>query len=88
MFIIGVCLCMYFSYHAMYGKRSIFHVMDVQGEIALAQAELNILKAEREALELQVINMRTSSLHIDLLEEQVRRILGYKYPGEFSLPGH
>ncbi len=88
MFIIGLCLCLYFSYHAMHGKRSIFQVMDVQSEIKQAETELALLRAQREDLEKQVISMREGSLRLDLLEEQVRRILGYKYPGEFSLPSH
>ncbi len=80
---IGLCICVYFSYHALYGNRSFVKWLELNSELATLSNKHDILIAEREALEQKVVMMRPGSLDRDLLEERARLVLGYKHPDEF-----
>lgn len=76
--LIGMCLCLYFTYHALSGSRSLMQMVTLKSQIETTKQERDILQIERKALEKKVSMMRPGSLDKDLLEERVRVVLGYK----------
>lgn len=77
MFIIGLLLCAYFSYHIMHGNRSLAKLHSLEIKITSAQAQASDLEAEQEVLKQKVTMMRPQTLDKDLLEERIRVVLGY-----------
>lgn len=80
--VIGVCLSLYFSYHLIAGERSYLRLMSLQGMIEKSDAQLAEKTAAREQLEQRVVMMRPGSISRDLLEEEARAKLGFRYEGE------
>lgn len=80
--IIGMCLCLYFSYHLLFGTRSYLSLVILDRNTERLAASYDDLRAERETLESRVRKLRPDSLDRDLLEEQARFVLGYGYPEE------
>jgi len=78
--IIGLLLCVYFSYHLIQGNRSLVQLVQVQQEIAVAQVELDGVREVRDGIEAKVIMMRPGSVDRDLLEERIGVVLGYASP--------
>lgn len=78
--IIGICLCLYFSYHLIFGTRSYLSYVMLERNTERLAATYDGLRAEREALESRVRKLRPGSLDRDMLEEQARIVLGYSYP--------
>lgn len=72
----------YLSYHALHGERGLSALFREQHERAQLQADLKEKRAAREELELKVSHLRDGSLDLDLLDEQMRRMLGVMKPGE------
>ncbi len=82
LYLIGMCLCLYFTYHAVQGNRSLVRMMTLKSQIETKQHERDNFLAERLALEERVSMMRPGSLNRDLLEERARAVLGYKSENE------
>lgn len=80
---VGVFLCLYFSYHALQGHRSFPALLSVHNSIDTRAVELEALRLERGALERRVDMLRPGSLNKDFLEERVRFMLGYRHPDEW-----
>ncbi len=80
--VIGVCLCLYFTYHAVQGGRSFISLAGLNAQIETTTKEREALLAERTALETKVAMMRPGSLSKDMLEERARAVLGYVEPDE------
>lgn len=81
-FLLGVCLCFYFSYHALLGHRSIIRLYALEKQIeTLSQKKQTIMK-EQYSLQKKVVMMRPGSVDKDLLEERVRITLGYRQADE------
>ena len=78
MTIIGVMLCLYFSYHTVFGHRSILALHGLEKQIEVAVAKRDIESEKRQSLEYKVVSMRPDSINPDLLEERARSVLGYK----------
>ncbi len=83
--LIGVCLCFYFSYHAVQGNRSALTLLSLNRSIATMSLDATSLRADRQHLEQKVRMLRPGSLSRDLLEERVRAVLGYKYADEVAV---
>ncbi len=83
--IIGILLCFYFSYHAVFGHRSITALNALTAHIQQAVVEKDIAVQERMALEHKVTAMRPDSINPDLLEERARAMLGYKRIDEITI---
>ncbi len=75
--IIGFCLCFYFTYHVLFGERSLVRLVMLETGTSRLEADYQDLHEQRLALENKVIRMRPDSLDRDLAEEQVRHMLGY-----------
>ena len=72
----------YFGHHAYYGELGMVERVRLDARQAVLERELAALKAERRRLEIRVGLLRNKNLDIDLLEEEVRRNLGYGRSGE------
>lgn len=77
--LIGLCLFVYFSWHAGFGARGILTLNSLESRIEKLDVDVARLTAEREALESKVVHMRPHALDPDLLEEQAREVLGFQY---------
>lgn len=75
--VVGVMLCLYFSYHTVFGHRSILALNNLNTQIEKTVAKGDIVISEREQLEGMVMAMRPDSMNPDLIEERARVILGY-----------
>lgn len=83
--VLGVFLCIYFSYHALHGQRSFSRLVSVESNIGVLEEKLASLSSKRAALETQVVMLRPASLNKDLAEERIRHVLGYHYPDEIAV---
>ena len=86
--LIGMCLCLYFTYHAVYGNRSLMRMVSIKSQIETLSSDRDNLIHEREALEEKVTMMRPGSLNKDLLEERARAVLGYKGENDIVILGN
>jgi cell division protein FtsB len=83
--LIGVCMCAYFSYHAVAGNRGLVRLVLVSSKIeTLSNIETSLI-AQNDDLSKKVGMMRPGTVDKDLLEERVRRVLGYRSTDEFSV---
>lgn len=69
-------MAFYLGYHALHGERGLYALVREQRELATLEAELKTTTAAREKMELHVSHLRDDSLDRDLLDEQMRRMLG------------
>lgn len=72
----------YMGYHTLHGERGLYALMRDKRELAQLEQELAQTKAEREKMELKVGHLRDGSLDRDLLDEQMRRMMGVMRKGE------
>lgn len=72
----------YMGYHTLHGERGLYALMRDRRELAQLQQDLAKTKAEREKMELRVSHLRDDSLDRDLLDEQMRRMMGVMHKGE------
>jgi cell division protein FtsB len=75
--ILGLSAICYFAYHAVQGERGILAWRQLERQVGEAQTELSQIRAQREVLEHRVKLLHYESLDADLLDEVVRRNLGY-----------
>lgn len=83
--VIWIGLVGYFVYHTVQGDRGVIAMLSLQNEVAEAEATLSVLRTERQFVEARVDALSDTSLDLDLLEEQARRILNYSRPDEMIL---
>jgi cell division protein FtsB len=86
--LIGVCLCVYFSYHALLGSRSVVKLYALEKQIETLSQEQRVSAYTKDSLQKKVVMMRPGSVDKDLLEEQVRLILGYRRADEIVFLGN
>lgn len=67
----------YFAYHALSGSKGVWALYRLSGDIEQAQKQLDVVRADRLAMEARVKGLYVKSLDMDLLDEQARRQLGY-----------
>lgn len=65
----------YFAYHAHHGERGLHAKAGYKIRIALLNAEISTVRAERSDWERRVALMRSDNLDRDLLEERARALL-------------
>ncbi len=66
----------YLGFHAVSGDRGLYALFRETRKLDLLQIQLQDVHAKREALEHKVKLLSNSSLDLDLLDEQVRRVIG------------
>ena len=80
--VLGIALTGYFAYHLVEGDRGLIAWLHLTREIRAANAELEAVRAQRQALDLKVSNLKPDHLDPDLLDERVRATLNLVAPGE------
>jgi cell division protein FtsB len=78
-------MAFYLGYHALHGERGLYALMRENHELSKLEAELKNTQSEREKMELRVSHLRDGSLDRDLLDEQMRRMMGVMKNGEMML---
>lgn len=78
-------LVFYLGYHAMHGERGLYALMRQKQELTSLNKELLETREAREKIELRVSHLRDGSLDRDLLDEQMRRMMGVMKPGEIMV---
>ena len=86
--LIGICLCIYFSYHAILGNRSLVKLYSLEKQIETMSQEKTAHIFTKDSLQKKVVMMRPGSVNKDLLEEQARVVLGYRQSEEIVLLGN
>ena len=71
-----VLVMFYLGFHTVSGERGAFALFKETRKLEELRAELAEVKARREALDHKVHLLSDGSLDLDLLDEQVRRVLG------------
>ncbi len=74
---VAIFLTCYFVFFAIYGEKGLQDLMRLQKEIEQKKVIENTLSNIRKSKEERVKKMRPESLDLDLLDEQVRKNLGY-----------
>ncbi len=70
-------ISLYFLYFAIFGAKGLLVFFDLKSQISNQEHEKNKLSAKIKSKQNMVSGMDTNSLDIDLLDEQVRKNLGY-----------
>lgn len=86
--IVGLLLMGYIGLFAMQGDRGFSSLQHLNRKVTAAEQELAEVKAEREAMERRVVAMRPEGIDRDLLDESVRKQLGYVGSNEIVLLNH
>ena len=74
--LIIVLIMFYLGFHAISGERGLLALFTESRRLEALKAELAEVTVRREALERKVHGLSDSSLDLDLLDEQSRRVLG------------
>lgn len=80
--LLAVFAVFYLLFHALHGERGIYAWIRDQRELRALQTEFEATKAERETVERRVRHLRDGSIDPDLLDEQMRRMMGVMKQGE------
>src|SRR4029450_5838834 len=82
-----VCLALlgYFGWHAFYGPRGFAHQEALEASAKDLQAQLDVLRTERQKLDKRVALMRPESIDPDMLDELARVNLGYGKPSDLLI---
>lgn len=86
--LLALLVVFYLGFNALHGERGLFALAREQRELELLQKDLAETRAERERMERRVIHLRSSSLDLDLLDEQMRRMLGVMKEDEIVVLGN
>ena len=76
-FALAATMGVYFTFAAVQGDYGVFRQVQLSGEAETLQAERDVLLAELVDLKNLTHRMSDSYLDVDLLDEQVRDVLGY-----------
>lgn len=85
LFVAGMLLCVYFSYHILLGERSYARLVGLRQVTAREQVHYAALQAEETALLAKVKMLRPGSVQPDYLEERARDVLGYRRADEMDV---
>lgn len=75
--LIVTCLIVYLGYHALQGNRGVINLFHLTKEKKELVGEIDKLQAARNAKEGKIKMLKPDSIDVDLLDEQVKRNLGY-----------
>ena len=75
-------LAIYFGYHLVQGERGLMAYARLDREVARAEAVLGETVTRREAMERRVALIAPEHIDPDMLDEQVRRVLGLAHPDD------
>lgn len=75
-------MLLYFTFHSIYGQRGIISYFKMQAELKKSYQQLELLRAERLEINNRSRLLQPGSLDIDMLDEQIRNVLGASNPKE------
>ena len=75
--VLAVCAVAYFGYHAVEGRYGLLSWYRLSVQITALEDQAAMLEARREGLERRVALLKPDHLDPDLLDEEVRRTLGF-----------
>ncbi|MDX2264622.1 MAG: septum formation initiator family protein [Hyphomicrobiales bacterium] len=87
-FFLVACLALigYFAHHAIHGRYGLEARERAERGVKILEAELALLRAERERLERAASALTDdASRDDDLIEEQARRVVNFARPGDVIL---
>ena len=73
----GICMCLYFTYHIVYGNRGALRYYYLNQAIQETENSHNQIVQKRATLEARVARLRSNTLDVDFLEELAHKNLGY-----------
>jgi cell division protein FtsB len=76
----------YFTFAAVQGDHGVFRRVQIEAETRALVAERDALKAELAAAANLTRRLSDASLDLDLLDQQVRDMLGHVRPDEIIIP--
>jgi cell division protein FtsB len=77
-----VFLLFYLGFHTFHGERGLYALVREEQRLEAANEALLETSRERQILESRVSRLRDGSIDLDLLDEQMRRMLGVAGQGE------
>lgn len=77
-----ISLSFYIVYHLISGDRGFLSLFRLSKQYQILSQEIKTLEQQKQHLEKKVYMLKPESLNLDLLDEQVRRNLGYCKKGE------
>src|SRR5271166_5754066 len=83
--VIGVGLTGYFLYNLIEGDHGLIRWLSLTREMRAANANLEVVRVQRAALDLRVSDLRPDHLEPDLLDERVRATLNLVAPDEIVI---
>ena len=83
--IIGVCLIVYFLYHAVQGDRGLIAFWQLSKQVTQAENTHSVLNQKRAELQNRVSLLNPNSLNSDMIDERARFILGYTKTDEIVI---
>ena len=83
--VIGVSLTGYFLYNLIEGNHGLMSWLTLTREIRAENANLEAVRAQRQALDLRVSELKPDHLDPDLLDERVRATLNLVAPDEIVI---
>ena len=83
--VIGMALTGYFFYNLVEGERGLLRWLSLTREIRAENTNLQTVRAQRQALDLKVSELKPNHLDPDLLDERVRATLNLVAPDEIVI---
>lgn len=80
--ILLISLSAYLVYQMMNGDRGFLALFKLSEKHRVLERDISNLDNQKQSLEKKVYMLKPESLNLDLLDEQVRRKLGYSKEGE------
>lgn len=78
-------IAFYFAFHAFQGENSLSALKSLAKQEAELKAEAERIASERQVLEMRIARLDTNNIDPDMLEEQVRKKLGFIHEDEVVL---
>ncbi len=75
----------YFIYHSVQGDRGILALLQLQTQLVRTENHLAQVLKQRQELEEKVALLRPANIDRDLLDQQVRLVLGYAHPDDIVI---
>jgi cell division protein FtsB len=76
----------HFTFTAVQGDRGLFQRIQVEAEAARLDAQLDAIRQEVTRMEIVTRRLSDQFLDLDLLDQQLRDVLGYVRADEIILP--
>jgi cell division protein FtsB len=81
-----IALMGYLGFAGLQGEHGLLRLLQIEAKETRLAAELEALRAEREAIVNKTERLSTGSIDLDLLDERARKVLGLGRPDEIILP--